>query len=244
VLVVDVLAGDAVDVGLVNAGRARGIGTEISEGLRWIYRHPTLRPLALSTHAWFACSAVAGAVMTPFALRTLHLSPATLGLALSAAGVGALVGASVAVRLGNRWGAGRVIIGARLGTGTAWVLMAASVLLLPAAPVDGTWGGGYAWAVFTFGQLLLGLCMGSENANEMAYWQTATPDRLQGRTNATRRSANRAVIVAAAPLGGLLGDAAGYGAALVVAGSTLIVVAVVMIASRVRQARLGDTHTR
>lgn len=214
--------------------RVRDIGPEIGEGLRWIYRHATLRPLALSTHAWFACSAVAGAVMTPFALRTLHLSPATLGLALAAAGVGALVGSSVAVRMGDRWGAGHVIIGARLGTGTAWGLMAAAALLVP---------GGGAWVVFALGQLLLGLCMGAENANEMAYWQTATPDRLQGRTNATRRSANRAVIVVAAPLGGLLGDAAGYGTALVAAGATLVVVATVSLATGVRRARLGDEHT-
>ncbi|WP_421735284.1 MFS transporter [Cellulomonas sp.] len=214
--------------------RVRDVGPEIREGLRWIYRHATLRPLALSTHAWFACSAVAGAVMTPFALRTLHLSPATLGLALAAAGVGALAGASVAVRLGDRWGAGHVIIGARLGTGAAWGVMAASALLVP---------GGGAWVLFALGQLLLGLCMGAENANEMAYWQTATPDRLQGRTNATRRSANRAVIVVAAPLGGLLGDAVGYGAALVVAGATLVVVATVSLATGVRRARLGDEHT-
>jgi MFS family permease len=223
--------------------RVKDIRPEIGEGLRWIYRHPTLRPLALSTHAWFACSAVAGAVMTPFALRTLHLSAGTLGLALAVAGVGALVGASVAVRLGTRWGAGRVIIGARLGTGAAWVVMAASSLLVPAGPVDGTWGGGAAWVVLALGQLLLGLCMGAENANEMAYWQTATPDGLQGRTNATRRSANRAVIVVTAPLGGLLGDAAGYGAALVIAGATLVVVAALSVASGVRGARLGDEHT-
>jgi MFS family permease len=214
--------------------RVRDVGPDIREGLRWIYRHPTLRPMALSTHAWFACSAVAGAVMTPFALRTLHLSPGTLGLALAVAGVGALAGSSVSVRLGDRWGAGHVIIGARLGTGAAWVLMAASAVLVPDGP---------AWVVFALGQLLLGLCMGSENANEMAYWQTATPDRLQGRTNATRRSANRAVIVVAAPLGGLLGDAAGYGVALVVAGSALAVVATLSIASGVRRARLGDAYT-
>ena len=226
------------------SGRSvRAIGPEIREGLRWIYRHPTLRPLALSTHAWFACSAVAGAVLTPFALRTLHLSPATLGLALAAAGLGALGGASGAVRLGDRWGAGHVIIGARLGTGAAWGLMAAAALLVPAGPADGTWGGGPAWAVFALGQLLLGLCMGAENANEMAYWQTATPDRLQGRTNATRRSANRAVIVVAAPLGGLLGDAAGYATGLVAAGAVLVAVATASIATGVRRARLGDEHT-
>ncbi|KQY46698.1 MFS transporter [Cellulomonas sp. Root137] len=138
------------------------------------------------------------------------------------------------MRLGDRWGAGHVIIGARLGTGTAWGVMAAAALLVPGAG---------AWVLFALGQLLLGLCMGAENANEMAYWQTATPDRLQGRTNATRRSANRAVIVVAAPLGGLLGDAAGYGTALVVAGATLVVVATVSLATGVRRARLGDEHT-
>ncbi|ROS23997.1 MFS transporter [Cellulomonas sp. PhB150] len=223
--------------------RARGIGSEIGEGLRWIYRHATLRPLAISTHLWFVCSAVAGAVMTPFALRTLHLSPATLGLALALAGVGALVGASMAVGLGRRLGAGRVIITARVGTGLAWVLMAAAPLALPEGPTSGPWGGGTAWVVFAAGQLVLGLCMGSENANEMAYQQTATPDRLQGRMSATKRSINRAMIVVAAPLGGLLGDAAGYGTALTIAGAGLVVTAVVTLGSGLRDARLGDEHT-
>jgi MFS family permease len=223
--------------------RARGIGREIGEGLRWIYRHPTLRPLTISTHLWFVCSAVAGAVMTPFALRTLHLSAATLGLALAAAGVGALVGASLAVGLGERLGAGRVVIAARVGTGLAWVLMAAAPLALPDGPTTGSWGGGPAWVVFALGQLLLGLCMGSENANEMAYQQTATPDRLQGRMAATKRSINRAMIVVAAPLGGLLGDAAGFGTALALAGAALVLVAVVSLGTGLRGARLGDEYT-
>ena len=223
--------------------RVRRIATEIGDGLRWMYRHPTLRSLALSTHAWFACFAVAGAVTTPFALRTLDLSPATLGLALACAGVGALAGASVAVRLGERWGAGPVIITVRLGTGVAWLVMATAALVVPAGAAAGPWGGGPGWVLFAAGQLLLGLTMGAENANEMAYWQTATPDRLQGRTNATRRSANRAAIVVAAPLGGLLGDAAGYGTALVAAGLALVVVAVASTASGMRSARLGDVHT-
>ncbi|MCC2333869.1 MFS transporter [Cellulomonas wangsupingiae] len=223
--------------------RLRSIGTEIREGVRWVYRHPTLRPLALSTHAWFACSAVAGAVMVPFAYRTLHLSAGTLGLALSVAGLGALVGASVAVRLGRRFGAGRVIVVARFGTGIAWGLMALSPVAMHEGPAAGGWGGGPAWVVFALGQLLLGLCMGAENTNELAYRQTATPDALQGRMNATMRSINRAMIVVAAPLGGLLGDAAGYGAALVVAGGALVVATAVTVGSRLWGARLGDAST-
>ncbi|MBO3085943.1 MFS transporter [Cellulomonas fengjieae] len=225
-----------------SAGRVRGIGAEVREGLRWIYRHPTLRPMALSTHFWFVCSAIAGAVMTPFALVTLHLSAFTLGLALAAAGLGALAGASMAVQLGRRLGAGWLIIAARVGTGVAWCLMAAAPLALPDAPVLGDWGGGWAWAVFALGQLLLGVCMGAENTNEMTYRQTVTPDALQGRMNATMRSINRAMIVVAAPLGGLLGDAAGYGVALVVAGSALVVSAAVSVGSGLRGARLDDAH--
>ena len=60
------------------------------------------------------------------------------------------------------------------------------------------------------GQFLLGLSMGTENANEMGYRQTVTPDRLQGRMNATMRSINRSMIVIGAPLGGFLGDRIGY----------------------------------
>jgi MFS family permease len=221
--------------------RLRGVWSEVGEGLRWVYRHPTLLPQALSTHAWFVCSAIAGAVLTPFALRTLHLSPATLGLALAAAGVGALLGASVAVRLGSRFGAGRVIIAARFGTAAAWAAMASAALAVPAASPP--WGGGTAWAVFALGQLMLGLCMGAENTNEMAYRQSATPDRLQGRMNGTMRSVNRAMIVVAAPLGGLLGDAVGYGIALLTAAGLLLVVTCATAASRLRHARLGDEYT-
>ncbi|NAZ77971.1 MFS transporter, partial [Kineococcus sp. T13] len=67
----------------------RDVGRDVGEGLRWVYRHPTLLPFAVSTHAWFACSAIAGAVLAPLALRDLGLSPATLGLATTAAGLGA-----------------------------------------------------------------------------------------------------------------------------------------------------------
>lgn len=231
--------GKAVRDGL--GGAVRGVGQDVQEGLRWVYRHPTLLPFAVSTHIWFACSAIAGAVLAPLALRDLGLSPATLGLAITAAGLGALAGATGAVRLGQRWGAGRVIIATQAGTGLAWAVMA----LAPAVTPDGgsgSWAGGTAWGVFAAGQLLLGLCMGASNANEMSYRQTVTPDRLQGRMNITMRSFNRAAIVVAAPLGGLLGDAAGYPVALVVAAGVVIATAVVMATTKLGGARLGDRY--
>ncbi|HWF77321.1 MAG TPA: MFS transporter [Caulobacteraceae bacterium] len=176
----------------------RAFGREVAEGLRWVYRHPTLAPLALSTHAWFIVNGVAGAVQAPFMLQTLRLSPALFGVALSAVGVGGLAGSLMATRLGARFGAGRVVIGCRVLTPLAYVLLAL------AAP---GWAG---VALVAASRLVFGLSIGAENANEMAYRQAVTPDRLQGRTNATMRSINRAMLVFAAPLGGLAADAIGY----------------------------------
>jgi MFS family permease len=175
-------------------------------------------------------SAVAGAILISFALGTLGLGPFGLGLALAAAGVGGLLGSLAAVRLGVRFGAGRVVIACRAATALAWALVALST--------DSSAG----WLLFGVGQLLLGLSMGAENANEMGYRQTVTPDRLQGRMNATMRSINRAMIVVGAPIGGLLGDRVGYRNMLWVAALGFLAVATALGLSRFRDARLDDAY--
>jgi predicted MFS family arabinose efflux permease len=209
----------------------RNIRREAVEGLRWVYTHPILRPLALNTHGWFLCSAVAGAVLTPFALRNVGLSPFGLGLALAAGGVGGLLGSLAATRLGARFGSGRVVIACRAFTAASFALMALSTA---------HWSG---WLLFGAGQLLLGLSLGAENANEMGYWQVATPDQLQGRMNATRRSINRTMIVVGAPVGGFLGDAIGYRTMLFIAAGGFAIVAAALAASRFRDARVEDAVT-
>lgn len=205
----------------------RDLGRELREGLSWVYRHRMLRALALGTHGWFACFGIVGAVFAPYALRTLHLGAFGLGVVLACAGVGGLAGSLAAPGLGQRFGAGRTVV-------TAHLLMPVSVALMAAAP-----GGGHlsGWLAVGTGQLMLGLGMGAMNANEMGYRQAVTPDRLQGRSNATMRSINRAMLVVAGPLGGLLGDAAGYRAALWTAAGGFLLVAVGLTVSPVRSAR-------
>lgn len=206
----------------------RGIGREAAEGLRWVYRHPMLRPLAVDTHCWFLCSAVAGAIVAPYALRTLEMSPFVLGLALAAGGVGGLAGSLVATRLGARFGAGRVVVACRVLTGIAWAVIA----LAHGHPLG--------WLAFGLGQLLFGLALGAENANEMGYRQAVTPDRLQGRTSATMRSINRAMIVVGAPVGGVLADALGYRVMLLASAAGFLAVGAALAASRFRAARVDE----
>lgn len=206
----------------------RGVRGEAVEGFRWLYRHRTLGPQALSTHGWFLVNAFASATLPLFALQTLGLSPFGLGLALAAAGAGGLLGALSAATLGARFGAGRTVIISFLGNATSWAIIASG------------WHGWGGWLVFGVGEFLLGLTMGTANANEMGYVQSITPDHLQGRSNATRRSINRAMVVIGAPLGGLLADDVGYRPMLYAAAVGFGVVAASLAISPFRHARLDD----
>lgn len=202
---------------------------EISEGIRWIYRHPTLAPLAGSTHVWFLGNSMAATVLVPFALRPLGLSPLTYGIALALAGVGGLIGALMATRLGRAYGAGRIVLVAQILTMVAWAVVA----LAPSASA----GELLPLIVVATGQLILGMGMGLKNANEMGYWQANTPDEVQGRVNATRRSANRTVAVVGAVAGGLLADLLGFRPTLWLAVAVFAVASVILALSPFRSAR-------
>jgi predicted MFS family arabinose efflux permease len=160
------------------------------EGLGWTYRHRTLGPLAVSTHVWFLANSASFTALAVIALRTLGLSPLVFSLLLTTSGLAGLVGATFAPRVGRRWGAGAAIIGSRAAYPVAWLLVGLTVDTPAHTP-----------ALFV-ALAAHGFAAGIENANEMGYWQSATPDRLLGRVNATRRSVNRTVAAAGAVLGG------------------------------------------
>lgn len=209
---------------------ARHLLDDIREGMRWVYRHTMLAPLALATHGWFLCNGVVTTVLAPFALVGLGLSAFQLGLALAAAGVAGLVGALLSERAGRVWGAGPTVVVAMAVMAPAWALVAL-------APSGGTGATALTVATIAVGQGLYGLGMGLENANSMGYRQAVTPDRLQARTNTTIRSLNRAMLVVGAPLGGLLADHVGYRPALWLGVAGFTLVAVLLGFSRFRAAR-------
>ena len=200
---------------------------EIGEGLRWVYHHRMLAPQAIGTHGWFICHAVVTTAFVPFALLGLHLSAFELGVTMACAGVGALVGALLAMRTGLRYGAGRTVVAVHFIYPVAWGVIA----LAPTTDVA-------AVVVVGLGQLAYGIGMGLSGSNEMAFRQSVTPDALQGRMNTTMRSINRAMIVIGAPLGGFLADAIGYRPVLLLAIVGFAVVAVGMALSPFRDARI------
>jgi predicted MFS family arabinose efflux permease len=185
-----------------------------------------LAPLAVSSHAWFLFNSMVTTVYVVFVVDGLGFDPFALGVTYAVAGVGAVLGSALAGRVEQRFGVGPGIIIGR------W-LAPLGYVLIPLASTGST-----AIVLLCAAQFLFGLSIGIDGPIEMGYRQTVTPDRLQGRMNATMRSLNRGAIVLGAPLGGALADILGTRPALWIAITGLFLQAVALTGSRFRHAGL------
>lgn len=219
---------------------------KVAEGLRWVYGHAHLAPLAWSSHIWFIGSAILGAVLPALILNDLGLGALGLGLVLGCSGVGAVTGTTISTRLGDRWGTGKAMIASRIAQPVAIALVALApfaagglhtgeIYSSPAQWPGELWG---AFILAGAGQLLFGMAMGVEGPLEMGYRQAVTPDRLIARMSATMRSVNRGMIVIGAPLGGLIASVAGIGTALWASVAFLLLASMVLLFSKFREARI------
>ncbi|MET7421165.1 MFS transporter [Dactylosporangium sp. NPDC005555] len=198
----------------------------IHEGVRFVAGHRTLRAVCLASAA-FQCSFAA--VMTAYLLfvtRDLHLSGGAAGVALAAAGPGALAGSLLAARLPGRFGYGVVLVcAAAIGDGVLLLVPALHgppTVTLPLLVAVNVVSG-------AFGQLV--------NVTVMAVRQAVTPDRMQGRVSATITFAGMGLTPAGSLLGGLLAGELGPRTAILVAGAGMLLSPVVMLLSPL--ARLG-----
>lgn len=207
---------------------AKGLATDVVDGVRWAYRRSGLATLAVATHGWFVGNAIVGVVLAPYVLRTLDLSAYQFGAVGAAGGAGAVIGAAITTRVGRRLGTGRTIILCHIVTTLGVIVMASAG---PKIPVAGT------LSVIMVGQGLYGLAMGMSNSHQTSYRQLVTPDELQARTNTTLRSINRAVVVIVAPIAGVLADAWGIRPMLFAAAMTFALVAAGLSATSFRKVR-------
>lgn len=170
----------------------RRMREEIAEGLRFVVGHPIMRPFLIFVAVSNFFSIVLFSIFLVFAVRDLHLSAATIGLVLSLANLGTLAGALTATRMARAFGIGPTIVALAALSGVA-------LLLIPLAR------GGYAIPLIVTAQLVYGFCAIGMNVNGISLIQAITPDRMLGRTNASRRF----VVWGVMPFGGLIGGALG-----------------------------------
>ena len=162
--------------------------TEVLEGIRFVLGHPYMRPsMAFVATSNFFYN-VMFSILLVYAVRSLDLDAATIGIVFTLGNIGVLLGALVATRVGALLGVGRTIVLTAFMLG--W-----PTLLIPAAPAD------LAIPVFVAVFAVIGFSGVVTNVVGVSLFQATTPDRLQGRATASRRLVN----FGAVPLGSLAG---------------------------------------
>lgn len=166
---------------------------------------PALWRLSLGTMAVNLGLAVYSAIEVVLVLRELDLGAATLGLIMSAGGVGGLLGSLVAVPLADRFGVPRML--------RACVLLLAPVAALTlVALLDRDRA--VAWLLA--GTFLWGVVIVAYNVVNAGLSAELTPTELLGRVSATRRTLTMGIVPIGGVAGGLLADSAGMAVTVVV----------------------------
>jgi len=176
---------------------------EIREGLRFVVRHPLLRPILIFVALSNIFTNMLFAIFLVYAVRELELSAQTIGLIFSLGNIGSVLGALTATRIARMFGIGRGLI----ATATAGSF---GLLLIPLA------SGELVFPFLVLAELLWGFYVLNYYVNAISLIQAITPDRLLGRTNASRRFVVQGVIPLGALLGGVLGTAIGLRPAIAI----------------------------
>jgi MFS family permease len=208
--------------------RPRPVWRQVHEGLRFVGGNPSLRTVGLASAAFQFFFAATMTIYLLFLARELHLAGTAVGLALAAAGPGALLGSLLAARLPGRLGYGTVLVSAAaLGDG---VMLCVPALHGPAAvTIPALVVVNFVFAAF--GQLV--------NVTVMAVRQATTPEGMQGRAAATITFAGMGLAPLGSLLGGLLGQEWGLRAGLLATAAGMLLSPALMALSPL--ARLGKT---
>src|SRR2546430_12391175 len=188
------------------ASGASGFLPEMREGIDVVFRNPILWRIAACTATTnLGSNMVFGAVFLVFAYRQLHLSAGVVGVVFAVGSVGGLAGAFL-----PGWGARTLGIGATLRL--TIIVGGLAVLAAPLAVL-----GAPRLLLATTG-FIEGLTIPVYNISQVSLRQAITPDRVQGRMNATMRTIVWGTIPLGAFIGGILGTSIGLVQTIVLGG--------------------------
>jgi MFS family permease len=177
---------------------------EMEEGIKVIIGNKLLWTQAGSTATNNLGTNIFGVAILLYAYRTLGISKGVIGVIFSMGAVGFLVGALVSFAVTKRLGLGRTIaLASACGFG---------LLIAPIAR------GGLAVFMIGAAYFVAGLGNPLYNINQVSLRQVITPNRLQGRMNATMRTIVWGTIPAGALLGGMFSTSLGIVPTLIIGG--------------------------
>ncbi|NEA34680.1 MFS transporter [Streptomyces sp. SID13031] len=193
------------------------------EGVRQIKVSPFLRGLTAHAALYNASAQILVVNLVVMAVKERGLSAGGYGLALSAGGAGAFVGAMLGLRLAKRLGYGRAF-------GASLILSTGLPLLLALLPGHGILYGVLLGAV-QFGS---GIGLGSANVLSVTIRQLLIPRSTLARSNGAYRTFTFGVLPIGAALGGVLGASFGTTAAVAVGSAGIALSSLPMMAREIR----------
>jgi MFS family permease len=193
---------------------------EIAEGLRFLWQRPLLRTMVVLTMTVNFLLSPVTLVVIVLVQGSLHIDVRTLGIILSAGGIGGVLGGVIAPWIRTRIRFGQAIIGSVIIWSIATLLLAlASSPLLLAVGVGVT---SLMWPIY--GVILV------------SYRLSITPDNLQGRVNSAFRFLSYGSEPLGTALGGLLLIPLGPRSVLALIAAGLVLSSVVVSCTALRRA--------
>jgi MFS family permease len=195
------------------------------EGLGLVLRDPILRALAGAQATLYGFIQVWLSMFMLFLTRDLGLEPVVFGMIFAVGGICSLVGASFAERIERRLGLGPTLI-------VTLFLMSAGLLLVPLAA-----GPFWMLVLFVAGQQFADAPGTIYLIQERSLVQATVPDRSLGRVTASLRVIGWVAMLAGTIVGGLLGEAIGPRATMIVGALGALPAALWLFWSPVRSLR-------
>jgi MFS family permease len=197
---------------------------DVLEGIKFVFGHPLLRPIALVGAGTNLFIEIGIVIMPLMYRRELGLSAGALGLFFAFGGIGVFLGSFTARRFGERFGDGPTLV-------------VSGVVGTPFGILLGLMGRGVWQWVAMLAWLVLLYRVGLSNVILVTIRQKATPDQMLNRMNATMRFLFTGVLAVGAAVAGLIGQYAGVRTALWVSAIGLAFVWVPIVFSPLRSVR-------
>ena len=163
---------------------------ELKEGVRFVVHHRYLKWIAVCTGSSNFFGSIAFSIGVLYMARTLHMSSLAAGVVMAGFGIGALVGALATPRFQRAVGVGRAI----------WIpaiFFSLAGFTFPLTPAS------FPVPLLLVGTLTFGVSSMSYNITQVSLRQAITPERMQGRMNASMRW----IVWGTMPIGSLIGGA-------------------------------------
>ena len=204
----------------------RGVAGEIGSGLRFIYRHPVLRPLAGGGGTLNIFSQFQLTLIVVYAVRQMHMSSGEVGLLFAGFGVGGVLAATTLGRTLAWLGYGHLLV-------VAYATGAVAIFCVPFVPGPAP----VAATLFVVVYFVAGTGIVALNIVSMTLRQVVTPNALQGRVNASFKFLLCALQPVSAVAAGVLGDRLGLRYTLFIAGAGMPLSVLWIVFSPVRRVR-------